>query len=185
NVRDEPIVCTPEDAYRCFQATSMDVLVLEDCIVESSPEAARIFPTGQRRVHAPRSFPPSMRQLREFAVIGALILAFLTIRELAVDSTAVGIILGVAATFLLLVGWRRPRWLALIFTTWMTITYPMAWLISSLLVAIVYYGLVTPVALVFRLLGRDVLQRSWRPGETSYWQEKPAAEDSRRYLQSF
>ena len=28
NVRGEPIVCTPEDAYRCFMATDMDVLVL-------------------------------------------------------------------------------------------------------------------------------------------------------------
>ncbi len=28
NVRGEPIVCTPEDAYRCFQATQMDALVL-------------------------------------------------------------------------------------------------------------------------------------------------------------
>jgi carbamoyltransferase len=30
NVKDEPIVCTPEDAYRCFMKTHMDVLVLED-----------------------------------------------------------------------------------------------------------------------------------------------------------
>ena len=29
NVRGEPIVCTPEDAYRCFMATNMDVLVIE------------------------------------------------------------------------------------------------------------------------------------------------------------
>ena len=29
NIRGEPIVCTPEDAYRCFIATDMDVLVLE------------------------------------------------------------------------------------------------------------------------------------------------------------
>ena len=28
NVRGEPIVCTPEDAYRCFMRTEMDVLVL-------------------------------------------------------------------------------------------------------------------------------------------------------------
>ena len=31
NVRGEPIVCTLEDAYRCFMRTEMDVLVLEDC----------------------------------------------------------------------------------------------------------------------------------------------------------
>jgi carbamoyltransferase len=33
NVRGEPIVCTPQDAYRCFEATDMDVLVLENHVV--------------------------------------------------------------------------------------------------------------------------------------------------------
>jgi len=33
NVRGEPIVCSPEDAYRCFMATDMDILVLEDNIL--------------------------------------------------------------------------------------------------------------------------------------------------------
>jgi carbamoyltransferase len=33
NIRGEPIVCTPQDAYRCFLACDMDVLVLEDCIL--------------------------------------------------------------------------------------------------------------------------------------------------------
>lgn len=44
NVRGEPIVCTPEDAYRCFMATDMDVLVLEDLILakEEQPAANRV-----------------------------------------------------------------------------------------------------------------------------------------------
>lgn len=33
NIRGEPIVCTPEDAFRCFMATDMDCLVLEDYIL--------------------------------------------------------------------------------------------------------------------------------------------------------
>lgn len=33
NIRGEPIVCTPEDAYRCFMVTNMDVLVLEDFVL--------------------------------------------------------------------------------------------------------------------------------------------------------
>ena len=33
NVRSEPIVCTPEDAYRCFMRTAIDVLVLENCLL--------------------------------------------------------------------------------------------------------------------------------------------------------
>lgn len=40
NVRGEPIVCTPEDAYLCFMRTQMDVLALGDCILlkEEQPE---------------------------------------------------------------------------------------------------------------------------------------------------
>jgi carbamoyltransferase len=34
NVRGEPIVCTPEDAYRCFMRTEMDYLVLENCLLD-------------------------------------------------------------------------------------------------------------------------------------------------------
>jgi carbamoyltransferase len=33
NVRGEPIVCTPEEAYRCFMRTQIDVLVLENCLL--------------------------------------------------------------------------------------------------------------------------------------------------------
>jgi carbamoyltransferase len=33
NVRGEPIVCTPGDAYRCFMATNLDALVVEDLLL--------------------------------------------------------------------------------------------------------------------------------------------------------
>lgn len=40
NIRGEPIVCRPEEAYRCFMFTDMDALVLEDhiCLKEDQPE---------------------------------------------------------------------------------------------------------------------------------------------------
>jgi len=40
NIRGEPIVCTPEDAYRCFIGTKMDCLVLEDCILMKALQPA-------------------------------------------------------------------------------------------------------------------------------------------------
>ena len=40
NVRGEPIVCTPEDAYRCFMRTEMEVLVLENFILYKSDQKA-------------------------------------------------------------------------------------------------------------------------------------------------
>jgi carbamoyltransferase len=43
NVRGEPMVCTPEDAYRCFMRTDMDLLVLENLLLEKAaqPKADR------------------------------------------------------------------------------------------------------------------------------------------------
>ncbi len=40
NVRGEPIVCTPEDAYRCFMRTEMDYLVLEDFLFDKKEQPA-------------------------------------------------------------------------------------------------------------------------------------------------
>jgi carbamoyltransferase len=37
-VRGEPIVCTPEDAYRCFMRTEMDYLVLENYILAKTEQ---------------------------------------------------------------------------------------------------------------------------------------------------
>ena len=38
NVRGEPIVCSPEDSYRCFMRTEMDVLVLETFVLEKKAQ---------------------------------------------------------------------------------------------------------------------------------------------------
>ncbi|HKC63212.1 MAG TPA: carbamoyltransferase [Pyrinomonadaceae bacterium] len=43
NVRGEPIVCTPQDAYTCFMRTEMDCLVMEDYVLEKSEQAEVAF----------------------------------------------------------------------------------------------------------------------------------------------
>ena len=50
NVRGEPIVCTPEDAYKCFMRTQMDVLVLGNQILrkEDQPELHEDFDWRER-----------------------------------------------------------------------------------------------------------------------------------------
>jgi carbamoyltransferase len=40
NVRGEPIVCTPEDAFRCFMATDLDVLVIENFVLYKTEQTA-------------------------------------------------------------------------------------------------------------------------------------------------
>lgn len=49
NVRGEPIVCTPEDAYRCFQGTEMDALVLEDVVLHKPERAERAIDHESRQ----------------------------------------------------------------------------------------------------------------------------------------
>jgi carbamoyltransferase len=38
NVRGEPIVCTPEDAFTCFMATGMDVLAVGNCLLDKAAQ---------------------------------------------------------------------------------------------------------------------------------------------------
>jgi carbamoyltransferase len=50
NVRGEPIVCTPAEAYQCFLATDMDVLVMEDFVLTKA-EGRQAFNEAQRLDH--------------------------------------------------------------------------------------------------------------------------------------
>lgn len=53
NVRGEPIVCTPEDAYNCFMATDMDVLILGKCILMKEEQTIRKEDRERRHAYAP------------------------------------------------------------------------------------------------------------------------------------
>jgi carbamoyltransferase len=52
NVRGEPIVCTPEDAYRCFMRTEIDTLVLENCILDKLQQKSLVEDTDWRKEFA-------------------------------------------------------------------------------------------------------------------------------------
>jgi carbamoyltransferase len=54
NVRGEPIVCTLEDAYRCFMATAIDYLVLGNCVLDrrAQPAGHRLTSGAQRTFEA-------------------------------------------------------------------------------------------------------------------------------------
>ena len=48
NVRGEPIVCTPEDAYRCFMRTEIDTLVLGNCVLDKLDQEPLVEETDWR-----------------------------------------------------------------------------------------------------------------------------------------
>lgn len=47
NVRGEPIVCTPEDAFRCFMGTELDVLVVENCLLMKEDQDPSLLHPGE------------------------------------------------------------------------------------------------------------------------------------------
>jgi carbamoyltransferase len=53
NVRGEPIVCTPQDAWRCFQATDMDVLVIGSFVMRKERQSSSVD-SKQRKAHLAR-----------------------------------------------------------------------------------------------------------------------------------
>ena len=86
NVRGEPIVCRPEDAYRCFMATNMDVLVLEKFVLlkEEQPDAENIaWTTTSHSSHSISvtmtlvriNHHPSRRELAWFGLIWLVVFA--------------------------------------------------------------------------------------------------------------
>jgi Saxitoxin biosynthesis operon protein SxtJ len=62
---------------------------------------------------------------------------------------------------------------------------PIGWVVSHVAIAILYFGVVTPVGLLFRLIGRDPLNRGRDPARRTYWEPRVAAGDVRRYYRQF
>ncbi len=59
---------------------------------------------------------------------------------------------------------------------------PIGFVVSFILLAAFYFLLLTPVALVFRLIGRDALGRRFDAVAPSYWVPHKPSEDMRRYF---
>lgn len=71
-----------------------------------------------------------------------------------------------------------------LYLVWMGVSYPMGLLMTNLLVAVMFYGIFTPVGLAMRLSGRDAL-RLRRPGAGSCWVERPPAPPPKRYFHQY
>jgi len=64
----------------------------------------------------------------------------------------------------------------------MVAAFPIGWVVSRLILSTLFFGIFTPVAFVFRLVGRDALQRYRRPQQDSCWIPKATATDPRSYF---
>jgi hypothetical protein len=130
--------------------------------------------------------PPPASKLRQFAACAALVCGGLAAWQLALNiGSPPGWFLAAAALTAALAGWRRPNWLAPLFTASLIAVFPLAWLVSTILLMLAYYLVLTPIALVLRLSGHDALDLRRPANEDSYWTAKPRDPDARRYLKQF
>jgi hypothetical protein len=131
-------------------------------------------------------FSPPDRTLRQFAGLWILFFGgWACAFRYAHQNTPVAVLLVDIAVLIGVPGLIRPRLLRPIWVAWMVLAFPIGWVVSLVLLGLVYFGLFTPIAWAFRLSGRDVLGLRPTPGRETYWQPKPAPADIRRYFRQF
>lgn len=72
-----------------------------------------------------------------------------------------------------------------IFIGLMIVALPIGLAISFVLMGLIYYGMMTPLAIVFRLTGRDKLNRKLDPDAKSYWHVRETAPTPASYLKQY
>ena len=77
-------------------------------------------------------------------------------------------VLALAAIFLLF-GFIAPILLKPVQKAWMMLALLMGWVMTRVILAIVFYLVITPIGLVLRLTGKDFMNRSFPGKEGSYW----------------
>ena len=125
---------------------------------------------------------PPPRQLRQFA--GLFLVVFLGLaawrwfggRE---DAWAIG--LAAAAVVVGGLGLAFPGAVRPLYTGWMIAAFPIGWTVSRVVLATVFFVMLTPLAFVFKLAGRDHLwlRRRQRP---TYWSPKAQPASPREYF---
>jgi hypothetical protein len=78
-----------------------------------------------------------------------------------------------------------PRLGRIFYIAWLGLGISIGLVTSPLILAVLYFGVITPVALGMRLFGRDTLKRRLDRGAASYWEPYPEHNDLARYLKQF
>lgn len=168
NVRGEPPVCTPEDAYRCFLKTDMDYLALGDHLL-SKHEQPTLPPDN---VSKPNWFQQeygkidrSTRALRRFGFTMAGMLALLGVfgnRSLFWGIAAALVVLAqVAPTSL------RPLYLF-----WMMLSLAMGWCMTRVILTITFFVAITPIGVLQRLCGKRPFEIALAKDAPTYWESR-------------
>jgi hypothetical protein len=129
---------------------------------------------------------PSSRILRQFAAAWLLVLGAIGVNQwLLRGNPRMGIVLVAIAVASGTIGLLRPQFIRPLFVACTLATFPIGWLVSQLMLLTLFACVITPVALLFKISGRDRLWRKRTPERSTYWKPKAPVQDVRRYLRQY
>ena len=129
---------------------------------------------------------PTDRQLRQFGIIWLVffLLAGAVIRLKAGPGTAPWV-LWAAAVVVPVAGRVHLPVLRRIYIAMCWLVYPIGMAISYLMLALTYYGVLTPIGLLMRLFGYDPMKRRLDPTATTYWMQRETGRPVKRYFRQY
>lgn len=124
----------------------------------------------------------SDRIVRQFAALGAVMLLLLAARDFATrGATPMASSFVLAAALVLIAALLRPGTIRPVYTAATMVTTPIRIVVSAVLLRLMYYGIFTPLAVIFRMIGRDALARR-RVNTDTYWTSKTMPTDMKSYF---
>ena len=130
---------------------------------------------------------PSAKKLRQFGWIAPImLLAIGLMLRWRVGLSLSGLVgLCLVGVLLFLMSRVSSKLVRPVYVGLMIIGFPIGWVISHLVMLLFYFGIITPVALIFRLFGRDMLHRRWDRQCETYWTEHLRCDNVERYFRQF
>ena len=126
---------------------------------------------------------PSSRVLRQFAAAWLLVLGAIGVNQwLLRGHPRIGIVLLAIAVVVGTIGLLRPQSIQTLFVACTVATFPIGWLVLQVMLLTLFAFVITPVALLFKISGRDGLWRKRTPERPTYW---APVQDVRRYLRQY
>lgn len=74
-----------------------------------------------------------------------------------------------AAAIFLVIGLVIPQVLKFIYLPWMVLAALIGWVMTRVILTVLYYGVLTPTGLLLKLMGKDLLNEKIEPAAESYW----------------
>lgn len=112
--------------------------------------------------------PADAAEARRSALLVAGVFALIAVWSVYRGRETVAMVSGGASALLLLIGGFSPVASQAFHRAWMGLAHVLGWVNSRILLSVVFYCVVTPIGVMQRLLGRNVLRRRRENSET-YW----------------